>query len=149
MKAFNNLKKVLSTACVYNTIAVLLLYSFGLLLPNGAGLIPKLEHLYMILLFSLALSISNLLLRSKSLNAFVRTAIHYICVSVIFYVIFIAWGGFASNGSTTIVVMLVYTVVYFIITAVYYIVRHFSNKNKEPEEDSEEDYESQFTARNG
>lgn len=146
MKSLNTLKKIITNACVYNTIAVLLLYSFGLLLPNGTGLIPKLEYIYMIFLFSISLSISNLLLRNKKLNALARTLIHYICVAVIFYVIFIAWGGFASNGSVTIVVMLVFTVVYFIITAVYYIVRHFSKKNENTDEESDEaEYESQFT----
>ena len=146
LKFFRIVKKILCDACVYNTVAVLLLYSVGILLPNGSGLIPKLQYLYMILLFSVLLSIANRLLLSEKLNAFLRTVIHFICVAAVFYVIFIVWGGFSKSGSTTILILLAYTVIYFIFTAVYYIFRAVRRKNKA--DVSDDSYESQFSLNN-
>ena len=106
------MKKILTEACIYNTVAVLVLYSAGALVSGKSGLIPTLQSLYMILLFCVALSASNLLLASEKFGTALRVALHFIVVTVIFYTVFIAWGGFARNASASVIVMLIYTAVY-------------------------------------
>ncbi len=93
------MKKILTEACIYNTVAVLVLYSAGALVSGKSGLIPTLQSLYMILLFCVALSAANLLLASEKFGTPLRVALHFIVVTVIFYTVFIAWGGFARNAS--------------------------------------------------
>ncbi len=106
------MKKILTEACIYNTVAVLVLYSAGALVSGKSGLIPTLQSLYMILLFCVALSAANLLLALEKFGTPLRVALHFIVVTVIFYTVFIAWGGFARNASASVIVMLIYTALY-------------------------------------
>ena len=85
------MKKILTEACIYNTVAVLVLYSAGALVSGKSGLIPTLQSLYMILLFCVALSAANLLLALEKFGTPLRVALHFIVVTVIFYTVFLAW----------------------------------------------------------
>lgn len=136
------MKKILTEACIYNTAAVLVLYSAGALISGKSGLIPTLQSLYMILLFCVALSAANLLLVSKKIGTALRVALHYIVVTVIFYTVFIAWGGSAKNASASVIVMLVYTAVYAAAMLVYLAVSRKRRKQESPEES----YMPQFIA---
>lgn len=142
MKFSTAMKKILTEACIYNTVAVLVLYSAGALVSGKSGLIPTLQSLYMILLFCVALSASNLLLASEKFGTALRVALHFIVVTVIFYTVFIAWGGFARNASASVIVMLIYTAVYAAAMIVYLAVSRKRRKKESPKES----YMPQFNA---
>lgn len=146
MKPLDITKKIAQRACVYNTVAVLVLYSLGRLLPNGVSLIPKLENLLLILLFSFALSTVNHFIRLTKSRLPLKLAIHYVTVAVVFYVIFIVWGKFAKNASFILVFMTVFTALYALIA--FASIGIGSLKRKSTTDSEEEKYESQFSGDN-
>jgi len=135
------LKKLFTRACVYNTFAVIICYSLSVIIPSLNGLVPKLSYIYMLFVFSLGLSLAGFILRSK-INGLLRVILHYIIITVVFYSIFIVWGGFAGKGTTTVVVMVIYTAVYAVIMGLYALIHRIGKKKIEEETKYEEQFSS-------
>ncbi len=138
---FSILSKIIAHGCVYYTVTSLLLYVGGLLFSTiEREWIPTLDMLLLLLLFTVSFSAANQMVLHAKLPMGVKLLIHYVATLLIFYVVFILWGGFSKNGSSVLVLLLAFTLVYGIGTLIFTIVRHIragtANRNKE--------YDAQF-----
>jgi len=144
LKTSQRIRTVLSHACIYFTTASLALYTGGML---ASGIerewIPTLEMMYMVFCFSLLFSLANQTVLPSSLPGVLKLILHYAVTTLIFYVIFIVWGGFSKSPSTVLVILFAYTLVYAIGALVVFLVKYTTGNTKK----NKISYEKQFGAK--
>lgn len=119
-----SLKKILSDGCIFYTVITLVLYTGGMLFSTvEREWIPTLGMMFTVLLFSVLFSAANYVVIHTKLTAVLKLLLHFAVTTVIFYVLFILWGGFAARGSAVLVILLTYTLVYAIAALVFFAVR--------------------------
>ncbi len=136
------LKKILSDGCVFYTIITLLLYTGGMLASDREReWIPTLGMMFTVLLFSVLFASVNYTVSNTKLSSVLKYLLHYAATTVIFYVLFILWGGFSKSASTVLVILIAYTLAYGIISLCLFVIRYLRGgaKNKKSA------YESQFS----
>lgn len=110
---------MLKNSCVTFTVIVLALYSAGMAFSTEEQKwIPTFTMVWMVLVFSLMLNLAGLLMKIERLNLAVRVILHYITIAVVFYIVFLLWGGYGDKGSLIIGLMLIFTVVYAVAMAI-------------------------------
>lgn len=115
---------ILKNTCVAFTITVLVLYSAGIAFSTGEQKwIPTFSMVWMVLVFSLMVNLAGLFLRIERLNLAVRVILHYITTAVVFYFVFLLWGGFGNAGNLIIGVMLIFTVIYAVTAAIIIAIK--------------------------
>ena len=135
------ISEIISRGCIYYTVTSLLLYTGGMLFSTfEREWIPTLGMLIMLLAFTLLFAAINRLLLPSRLPAVLKLLIHYATTTLIFYVIFILWGGFSDKGSSVLVILLTYTVVYLICTLIRLAVHHVRTETRT----NGEKYDTQF-----
>ena len=102
--------------------------------------------LYSCLGFSLVLSALNLFLFSDKLVFALRLLIHFIASTFIFYMLFIVWGGYKSNGGSVLTALLVFVFAYVLCGAIVGIYRYLTVDNDGAKG---EEYKSIFSSNNG
>ncbi len=123
--AFSILSKIITHGCVYYTIVSLLLYLGGLLFSTiEREWIPTLDMLLLLLLFTLSFSAANQMVLLAKIPTAVKLLIHYAVTLLVFYIVFIRWGGFSDSGSAVLVLLFAFTLVYGIGALIFGIVRH-------------------------
>ncbi len=135
------LRKIISDGCIFYTILTLLLYTGGMLASTREReWIPTLGMLFTVLLFSVLFAAANYSVSHTKLTGALKLLFHYGVTALIFYVLFILWGGFSSSPATVLILMLAFTLVYAIAALLVFLVRYVSGgaKNKQTK------YESQF-----
>ncbi len=116
------LKKTVTGACVFFTFFVTALYLLGVYVDSNW--VPTLNMIFSLLLFSFLLSAANSFLFSDKLVFSLRMLIHYVITTVVFYIIFVLWGGFQSNGGSVLTAILVYSFAYLICAIFVFMYRY-------------------------
>ncbi|MGN1345623.1 MAG: hypothetical protein ACI4V1_02460, partial [Eubacteriales bacterium] len=104
MKQWIWLKKTAGQACVFYTFFVTALYLLGVYVDSNW--VPTLHMIFSLLLFSFVLAAANFFLFSDRLVFALRLLLHYVITSVIFYIVFVLWGGFQANGGSVLTALL-------------------------------------------
>ncbi len=137
--------RIISQGCLFYTVITLLLYTGGMIVSSiEREWIPTISMMYMVLVFSLFLAAANVLVLGAKIPAVLKLILHYAAATVVFYVIFILWGGFQRSGSSVLVILLVYTFIYCICALVVFSFRYIKGNR----ENSRTDYETQFRMKN-
>lgn len=136
------LKKTSTGACVFFTFFVTALYLLGVYVDSNW--VPTLNMIFSLLLFSFVLSASNSFLFSDKLVFSLRMLIHYVITTVVFYIIFVLWGGFQSNGGSVLTAILVYSFAYLICAIFVFMYRYVTAGLRR----SNEGYSSIFEEKN-
>lgn len=110
MKTLSLLKKIISQACVFYTVLITATFLLGAFVDSSW--LPKPSMVLALLVFSLILAAGNSFLFSDRLVFPLRLLIHYIATTIVFYIVFVLWGGYRDNGGSVITVLLVYTFAY-------------------------------------
>lgn len=148
MKTLLWLKKALTQACVFYTFLITAVYLLGAFVDSTW--LPKPSMVGALLVFSLVLSVGNSFLFSDKLIFPLRLLLHYIMTTIVFYIVFVLWGGYRDNGGSVLTVLLVYTFAYglcAVIVAVYrYLTAEFRADKSEYKTlfDGNESYNSLF-----
>ena len=134
----SRLKSVFMTSTLYYTLISLVMYSLGALLSNGQ-MIPKLSVMYLILLFSVVISLANQIFRTK-ISVFGKYACHFLAVGVVYYVLFISISGNSTVGTKALVGIGLYVFLYILVAFICFLVRAICARRK----DEKIPYQSQF-----
>ncbi len=97
----------------------------------------KLKKAGLILLFSLAVVLSNLILQIKSINIVMRATIHFVCMTASFAGIMLyGSGNFKTNPSGSMMLLIVFIVMYFIVAPapIYFLYKKQTKAEKGKEE---------------
>ena len=141
MKVREWLGKILCRACIYFTVATLILYTGGSLVSEtGHRWIPRLEMLYMLLLFCILFESVNLTVRLARLPGILKLLLHYGACTLIISVIFIVWGQSAMTAGGVFVILVTFTLLYAACALILFVIRYV-RRDKENRASS---YESQF-----
>jgi len=142
------LKKTLGSACVFYTFFITALYLLGVYVaPNW---VPTLHMVFSLLLFSFVLAAANSFLFSDRLVFSLRLLIHYVTTTVVFYIVFVLWGGFQANGGSVLAALLVYSFVYLICALLLFMYRYVTAESRTAKQeykqafDGQESYRPQF-----
>lgn len=142
------LKKTVSNACVFYTVFITAVYLLGVYVDSNW--IPTLHIVFSLLLFSFVISVANSFLFSNKLVFSLRLLIHYLITTIVFYIVFVLWGGFQSNGGSVLTAILVYSFAYLICAVFVFMYRYITaetrNAGKKYDKifDEKEAYVSQF-----
>lgn len=96
----------------------------------------KLDKASILLLFSVAICLSNLILYLKNMNIFMRAALHFVCYTASFgFIMLYGSGNFEKNSSGSMMLMIAFIVLYLLIAPVpiYMIYRGEKKNEKKPE----------------
>ena len=141
MKARGWLRRILSGACIYFTVATLILYTVGSLTSeDGYQRAPRLETMYMLLVFCILFEGANYLVLRTRLPGALKLLLHYGVCTVIFSGIFLVWGRSSVTAGGVFVVLVTYTLFYGACALILFLIRHF----RRDKENRASDYESQF-----
>ena len=118
------LKKTVGQACVFYTFFITAVYLLGVYVDYHW--VPTLHMVLSLLLFSLVLSAANSFLFSDRLVFALRLLIHFVITTLVFYIVFVVWGGFQANGGSVLAVLLVYTFAYLICALLVFMYRYIT-----------------------
>ena len=138
MNILSKIKKIVSQTCVIYTVILTSIYTLGAFV--NSSWIPTVHMVYSCLAFSLVLAALNMFLFSDKLVMPLRLLIHFAASSLIFYLMFIVWGGYQSNGGSVITAMLVYIFAYALCAAIVAVYRYLTSETA----NSKKDYKSKF-----
>ena len=141
LKAISIIRKIFAHACVYFTAASLALYTGGMLLSGLEHTwIPTMQMMYTVFFFSLLFSAVNEAVRSTRMSGVLKVLLHYAATTVIFYVMFILWGGFSSSPSSVLVILLAYTFIHAAFSLFAFLMRYIFSVRKS----NSSSYQTQF-----
>ncbi len=133
MKFYALIKRIVQQACLFFTLLITAVYSFGAFV--NSEWVPTPTMVYSLLGFALILSCLNAFLLSDCLVFALRLLIHYFISAASFYLFFVALNGYKASGGSTVTVILLYTLVYAIFAIIFALDRHFTTqpakKNKQ------------------
>ena len=101
--------------------------------------IPTLKMMCILFVFSLLFSAVNEIVRSTNLAGVLKILLHYAATTLIFYVVFILWGGYNASASSVMVILMAYTLIYIAASLLIYFFRYiFSLKKSKRHGDKKE-----------
>lgn len=136
------LKKTVGNACVFYTFFITSLYLLGVYVASNW--VPTLHMVISLLFFSFVLAAANSFLYSDKLVFSLRLLIHYVATTVVYYIIFVLWGGFQANGGSVLTALLVYSFAYLVCTLIAFMYRYITADNRT----KEAAYKSMFAEQN-
>ena len=149
MKQWIWLKKTISSGCVFYTFFITALYLLGVYVDSHW--VPTLQMVLSLLVFSFVLSAANSFLFSDKLIFSLRLLIHFVFTTIVFYTVFVLWGGFQANGGSVLAALFVYLFVYLLAALLVFLYRYLtaefriSEKKYENAFDGKTSYQSQFS----
>lgn len=120
------LKKTVTNACVFYTFFITALYLLGVYVDSHW--VPTLHMVFSLLLFSLVLAAGNSFLFSNRLVFALRLLIHFITTTIVYYIIFVMWGGYQANGGSVLTALLVYAFVYLICALLVFMYHYITSE---------------------
>ena len=141
LQRLSSIKKVLCGTCVLYTFFITALYILGYYIDKSY--VPTLRMAMSLLLFSAVLSALNSFLFSDRLVFALRLLIHYVSTTIVFYIVFILWGGFQKSGGSVLTALLLYTFVYAICALIILMFRYLTAESR----NSSKKYENKFDGR--
>lgn len=149
MNILGKIKKTVSQTCVIYTVILTSVYTLGAFV--NSSWVPTVQMVYSCLGFSLVLALLNLFLFSDKLVMPLRLLIHFAVSSLIFYLLFVVWGGYQSNGGSVITALLIYVFAYILCAAIVAAYRYLTSESVNAKKGysakfnkPEEEYKSQF-----
>lgn len=137
-------KLIFTRGCVLFTILSVIVYSAAAITSGKIkGLIPSLDLILMLLIFSFAVIAASLILTECTFPLAARLLIHFLVLGAVYYFLFVLWAGIASNGAQTMIALALYILLYGISIAVWSAIRAARKKK----ENSEKEYTSIFSSR--
>lgn len=142
------LKKTAGHACVFYTFFITALYLLGVYVDGNW--VPTLHMVFSLLLFSFVLAAANSFLFSDMLIFPLRLLIHYVTTTAVFYIVFVLWGGFQSNGGSVLTALLVYSFAYLICALLVFMYRYVTAESRTAKQDyknafdGQDSYKTQF-----
>lgn len=133
------LYSIIKSACVIFTIIVFLFYIMGNAISSQIQVLT-LTNLFLLLLFSVWFSFSNLLLKSKKMNIFLRLTLHFISTVIGFFVIFVYLPGNLENKSQAFILVLGFAIIYIVTATAILALKGIFNKKQ----NNEQEYESVY-----
>lgn len=139
---------MLTQACVFYTFLITSVYLLGVSIDSHW--IPTTNMVLALLVFSAALAAANSFLFSDKLIFPLRLIIHYAVTTLVFYIVFVLWGGYKDNGGSVLTVLAVYTFAYILCAVIVVIYRWLTAETRAAKSDYKEvfggkdDYRSQF-----
>lgn len=121
MKPLSRLNKVFTQACVFYTFLITAVYLLGVSIDSHW--LPTTSMVLALLVFSVVLAAANSFLFSEKLPFPLRIVLHYAIITLVFYIVFVLWGGYKANGGSVITVLAVYTFAYILCAAIVAIYR--------------------------
>ena len=141
MSLKNALKQIFTRGCVLFTVLSVTMYSASAIFSGKLnGWIPKLDLILMLLIMSFSVCAANLLLKSEKVSSALRIPVHFIVLGIVYYMLFVIWGGFATNGATTLIALILYALIYAVCISVYYMIRGVFKKH----DNKKQEYSSVF-----
>lgn len=139
MKGFQKfLYKVLYPACLIFTVTIFT--AFGIATAaKQEKLVPDFSFMFLLLLFSVSITLVNLILDSK-FNSAVKYALHFFCTMVSFILVFIVFTGYYERGSTAVIIIIFAALAYFIVFAAIMALKSVFGRKK----NEQTAYKSQF-----
>ena len=128
MKTLLQCKKILTQACVIYTFLVTAVYLLGNAVDSH--MVPTLNMVLALLVFSAVVSAANAFLFSDKLVFPIRLIIHYIATAVVFYIAFVVWGGYKDNGGSVLSILLIYTFAYVICAVIIGVYRWLTAESR-------------------
>ena len=123
--------RIVYSTSLYFTIITLAFYIVGTILGrDGMNLIPTLRTVIIILAFSLAVNLANMLLHVKKLATALRVALHYVIVGASLALLFFLAADFDASGWLVVIALGANTLVYAAVCAVVFGVRGAVDKSK-------------------
>lgn len=142
MKTLTRLGRIFSRACVYFTVATLALYTGGMLVSGiEHEWIPTLKMMYIVFVFSLLFSAVNQLVLPAKWSGVLKLLVHYPLSLLIFYVLFIVWGGYTASASSVLILLVFFTLLYAAGALIRMLILHTRSAVKS----SATSYDQQFT----
>jgi len=90
-----------------------------------------LRNVIIALIFSFIFSVSNKILYNKNINFSGRIALHCLCLTADFIVVFILFGGYYKTGTgSPMAIIAIFVVFYLLIAAIFAIIRFAIKRNK-------------------
>lgn len=127
LKHLSVIGRIISHACIYYTAASLALYTGGMIVSGiEREWIPTLKMMYIVFLFSLLFSSVNQLVLPARWPAVLKLLLHYDVSVLIFYVLFILWGGYSQSGSSVLIILVFFTLLYAAGALIYFLCRYAS-----------------------
>ena len=140
---------------LYHTCTLSVLISLLILIVNiGAGVktpsIPAARY-FVILLFSVIISITNMIFEVKTLKAYIKFPIHFAVLFLAFYIVFVNGGAFkVDSAADFMVVFIAFAFFYALITCIALLVMKSIKKidkalpQKQKKEPEKKDYSPRF-----
>ena len=145
LKILPFLQRVLSRACIYYTVATLVLYSGGQLFSGiERHWIPTLSMMFSVLAFSILFAFVNQIVWNTCLPGVLKLLIHYAATTLIFYVMFILWGNYTASPSAVLIILLAYTLIYAAVSLFVFLIRYIFSAKK----NNASSYKNQFPGKN-
>ena len=105
--------KILSRACIWFTVLTLALYTGGMIVSGiEREYIPTLKMVWMVLVFGIVFETANQLVLKSKLAAPLKLVIHFAVTAIVFFIVFILWGGYTARPSSVLVILIVFTLLY-------------------------------------
>lgn len=124
-------KKILTNTCIFYTLLITAIYTFGLLADTSGHWIPTVRIAYSLLGFSLGFAALNEVTKKLKFGFVPKYFLHLAVSALLYYLIFVLGGGFHKNGGSTLAAMLVFAFVYAIGTVIVLVLRWlFGTKEK-------------------
>ena len=148
MKQWIWLKKTISSGCVFYTFFITALYLLGVYVDSHW--VPTLQMVLSLLVFSFVLSAANSFLFSDKLIFSLRLLIHFVITTIVFYTVFVLWGGFQANGGSVLTALLVYSFAYLICSLLMFMYRYITAESRTAKQeyknafDGQDSYKTQF-----
>lgn len=143
MKTLSKIKNIVTRACVIYTVLITSVYLLGV--SVSSDWIPTLNMVLALLVFSFCLSGLHGFLFSSLLVFPLRLVIHYVISTIVFYIVFVCWGGYRANGGSVLSVLLVWTFAYILCAVCVFLYRYITSETKS----SESKYDKKFDGRDG
>lgn len=147
------LKKTLTQACVFYSVLFTAVYLLGVFVDSHW--VPTLHMVLALLAFSVILAAANSFLFSDRLVFSLRLLIHFAVTAVLFYIVFVLWGGYQANGGSVLTVLLIYTFAYVLCAVIICVTRWLTAELRRSEAeyrnkfDGKDSYSTLFGSQNG
>lgn len=143
VKSRFNIKNIISSGCVINSVLILLVYVIGVTIDSG--FIPTLQIVIGVLCYSLALAFANYLFFSSAMKTFPKLVLHFLSTAAVFYLMFVILGGYRANGGSVAVVLAMYLALYVIVALFTALVRYIINADKKAEQEYKKVFENKHS----
>ncbi|MBR5314840.1 MAG: hypothetical protein IKU45_05465 [Clostridia bacterium] len=139
-KTLTGALNILKNSCVIFTVIVFGFYILGNAIESSERVLT-LTNMFYLYLFSLWFALSNLILRSKKINAILSVFLHFVSTNLGFFFVFVYLPGNLQNKSRAFILVLCFAFIYILVASVAFGINSVINKKKNENEEYKSVYE--------